>query len=639
MCGLAGFFGSAGFSPLAGQRMVARMSQRLAHRGPDDQGIWLDGDAGIAFGHRRLSIIDLSDAGHQPMISASGRYVIVLNGEIYNHQEIRNELDSGVSPPHWRGRSDTETLLSAIERWGIPISLTKSVGMFAVALWDREDRVLTLARDRIGEKPLYFGWQGKTLLFGSELKSLRAHPAFQADIDRDALASYMRDGYVAAPYSIYRNIYKLLPGCLIQFSSATAPNTLPATEEYWSMADAVAAGVDTMFTGTEDEAAEQLDAHLRAAVALQRVADVPLGAFLSGGTDSTSVVALMQSQSSQPVRTFTIGFAEEKFDEAAHAKAVSAYLGTEHCQLYVTPQDAMDVIPKLPGFYDEPFGDSSAIPTILVSKLARQQVTVALSGDGGDELFAGYGRYRRNEQIWSRMRRIPFRGRNSVSRFLRGCTTQRPRSKIAWKVDRLAQYMSARTAEDSYAIQTSLQTDVHSLVLDSNSNLTRVRFASRPVPPQQDLYTMMMYRDAIGYLPDDILVKVDRASMAFGLESRVPMLDHRLVEFAWRLPLHMKVRDGQEKWLLKQVLEKYVPRALTQRPKAGFAVPVGHWIIGPLRDWAEDLLRKDRLDDMGFLNAAVVRERWDQHLLGVSGGADGIWAVLMFQAWLGADSA
>jgi asparagine synthase (glutamine-hydrolysing) len=609
------------------------MSESLSHRGPDDAGTWVDGDAGIAFGHRRLSVLDLSPAGHQPMISASGRYVVVFNGEIYNHLEIRSELELLASPPDWRGHSDTETLLSGVERWGVDSVLKKSVGMFAFALWDRQARVLTMARDRIGEKPLYYGWQGGTFLFGSELKALRIHPAFNAEIDRNVLTLYMQLGYIPAPWSIYQNIFKLLPGTYAQLPAREYPGFLPEPKVYWSLRRVAESGLASPFSGSDQDAIDELEAQLTRAVSLQSIADVSLGAFLSGGIDSSTVVALLQLQSSLPVKTFTIGFHESGYQEAEHARAIAAHLRTDHTELYATPRDAMDVIPKLPALYDEPFGDSSAIPTFLVSQLARRQVTVSLSGDGGDELFAGYTRYQRTDDIWRAMSRIPYFVRSAAAHFVGSVFSSRAPYSIGSKANRLALYLSARKTEEVYRTQTLHRQDAHDLVLGTDE-LPLAGGMLDADRPHGCLYDTMMYTDSVTYLPDDVLVKVDRASMGVGLEARVPMLDHRVIEFAWRLPVHMKVRNREGKWLLNQVLQKHVPASLVDRPKMGFGVPVGKWIRGPLREWAESLLSEERLKQDGFLNPRVVREQWSRHVDGLQAGDDSVWHLLAFQAWL-----
>lgn len=632
MCGIVGFLQPAGFSTVHAEKLVGRMASEIAHRGPDDSGVWLDGRAGVALGHTRLSIVDLSSAGHQPMVSASGRYTIALNGEIYNHAQIRKEIQGSRSNTVWRGHSDTETLLSAIDCWGIERTLTKSVGMFAFVLWDRQEQTLTLARDRLGEKPLYYGWQGDIFLFGSELKALRAHPSFLADIDRDAVAMYLRRGYISAPRSIYQNIHKLQPGTSVQLSASSG--RLNDVKCYWSLSEVIENAGSNRFVGTDAEAIDELEAYLTRAIAQQSIADVPLGAFLSGGIDSSTVVSLMQSQSAGRIKTFTIGFQESGYDEAVQAKAIADHLGTDHNELYVTPKDAMDIIPCLHTMYDEPFGDSSAIPTALVSRLARQQVKVSLSGDGGDELFGGYRRYQRTADIWAAVNRIPRIIRKSMSYGFRTASSLAGMSAYGWKADRLAHYLSALNWSDVYSIQTQQFTASYNLVVGPH-RLSPASLSESLAPPMSgSLHHFMMVRDALGYLPDDILVKVDRAAMSTSLETRMPMLDHRVVELAWSLPIEMKLRHGQGKWVLRKLLERHVPLALIDRRKSGFSIPVGEWLKGPLRDWAEQLLSTDRLRRDGILNTELVRSQWSQHLKGQRNCADSVWALLMFQAWM-----
>lgn len=633
MCGVTGYYQPAGFSTIDAEQTVRKMSACLSHRGPDDEGAWLDGDAGIAMGHRRLAILDLSPAGQQPMISASGRYVVAFNGEIYNHLEIREKLALEDSPPEWRGYSDTETLLAAIDHWGIDSALKRAVGMFAIALWDRKKRTLTLARDRMGEKPLYYGWQNGSFLFGSELNALRAHSAFQSEIDRDVLAMYMCRGYIEAPYSIFKNIFKLLPGTYLQVSAHGRPGVLPVPKKYWSLLDVAERGLAQPFNGSDDEAITELESRLKNAVALQSVADVPLGAFLSGGVDSTTVVALMQEQSSGPVKTFTIGFNEENYNEAVHAKSVAQRLGTDHTELYITPREAMEVIPLLPRIYDEPFGDSSAIPTFLVSQLARKHVTVSLSGDSGDELFGGYKRYQRTTDIWDMISRLPRFSRSAMGFGLSAISQLSRSSEFGRKAKQLVSYLSARNVDECYQRHILQRQDVHDLVLGAGQ-LPPHASAPSFLVSDKNPYEAMMYTDGMGYLPDDILAKVDRAAMDVSLETRIPFLDQHVIEFAWSLPTRMKIREGEGKWLLKQVLRKYVPDSLMARPKMGFGVPVGRWMRGPLRDWAENLLCSEKLEQQGFLNPRLVRQEWLQHLNGVSMSGDKVWQVLMFQAWL-----
>jgi asparagine synthase (glutamine-hydrolysing) len=632
MCGIAGFFRPSGLAASVAEAIAEGLAETLLHRGPDDAGTWVDGEAGIALGHRRLAILDLSAAGHQPMISASGRYVIVFNGEIYNHLEIRKEIEARDSPCPWRGHSDTETLLASFDSWGIEPTLRKAVGMFAFALWDRQNRVLTLARDRIGEKPLYYGSQGDIFLFGSELKALRAHPDFRPEIDRNVLVDYMRRGYIAAPNSIYRNVFKLLPGTYLQLSPRHLPGTLPNAKAYWSLRAVAESGLSKPFEGSDAEAVAQLEGHLMHALSLQSIADVSLGAFLSGGIDSSTVVALMQAGSSLAVKTFTLGFCESDYQEAQHAKSVARHLGTDHTEMYVTAREALEVIPKLSDMYDEPFGDSSAIPTFLVSQLARGHVTVSLSGDGGDELFGGYTRYQRTDDIWRAIRRIPYCARKAVSWGISALSRHVNGSSLGWKANRLALYLSARKGEDCYHTQILHRQDASGLVV----GIDRASSACGPLTAalsQGHLFSDMMYSDAATYLPDDILTKVDRASMAVSLEVRVPMLDHRVIEFAWRLPFKMKVRNRESKWLLRQVLQKYVPRSMMDRPKMGFGIPIGQWLRGPLRDWAEDLLAEDRLSRDGLLDPHLVRAQWLRHIGGIPVEVDSLWHVLAFQAW------
>lgn len=637
MCGIAGFWGTTP-DPDGTAR---RMADSLRTRGPDDAGAWSDADAGITLVHRRLAILDLSAAGHQPMHSSGGRYVIVFNGEIYNHLDLRQRLEERA----WRGHSDTETLLAAIEAWGIETALRLATGMFALALWDSEHRKLLLARDRLGEKPLYYGWQGDNFLFGSELKALRVHPGFQGEINRDALALFMRHNAVPAPYSIYQGIYKLPPGTWLTLK----PGEREARpQQYWSVREAAEAGQKSPFAGSDSEACAALDTVLRQAVAGQMLADVPLGAFLSGGVDSSTVVALMQAQSARPVRTFTIGFNEAGYNEAEHAHAVATHLGTEHTELYVTAEQAMAVIPRLPALYDEPFADSSQIPTFLVSELARRHVTVSLSGDGGDELFGGYNRYFWAARIWQRIGWLP----TTLRAALAGMLTTLPPSlwnqafkglarflPAGWryanpgdKLHKLAEILAVRSPEEIYLGLVSHWKQPADMVLGAREPATvltdSAQWAALP-----DFESRMMYLDQMTYLPDDILTKVDRAAMGISLEARVPLLDHRLVEFAWSLPLPMKIRHGQGKWLLRQALYQYVPQALIERPKMGFGVPLDVWLRGPLRLWAESLLDETRLRREGFFNPEPIRLKWAEHLSGRRNWSYYLWDVLMFQSW------
>lgn len=647
MCGMTGLWQRHGGARDTLQAQAQAMSARLTHRGPDDSGVWCDEAVGIALAQRRLSILDLSPAGHQPMHSTDGRYVIVFNGEIYNHLELRGRLRAERTAPAWRGHSDTETLLAGFVAWGIERTLQASVGMFAFALWDRQQRALTLARDRMGEKPLYYGWQGDTLLFGSELKALKAHPVFQAQIDRGALALLLRHDCIPAPHAIYRDVFKLRPGHLLRIPADAPREAQPVA--YWRYNDAVSAGLGEPLIATDAAATDALEAQLGASVGAQMLSDVPLGAFLSGGIDSSTIVALMQARSDRPIKTFTIGFTENGYDEAAHAKAVARHLGTEHTELYVHPTDALAVIPRLPAIFCEPFGDSSQIPTFLISQLTRRQVTVALSGDGGDELFGGYNRYLAARTTWEKVQRLPPLARRAAAGALRIVTPTtwdklfdhvKPALPKRWhlatpgdKAQKLADVLTLPSGQAFFVNLASEWQDPASVVIGAREPSTLLTDPAA-WPDTGSLVEWMMAMDAQTYLPDDILVKVDRAAMANSLETRVPMLDHRVMELAWRVPLQQKIRDGQGKWLLRQVLYRHVPRKLVERPKMGFGIPLDSWLRGPLRDWAEALLDENRLRQEGYFQPAVIRQKWKEHLSGRRNWQHQLWTVLMFQAWL-----
>jgi asparagine synthase (glutamine-hydrolysing) len=637
MCGISGIVGDQA-SPAGELRQAAQaMADALAHRGPDGEGLWLDEAAGVAFGHRRLAIIDLSPGARQPMISASGRFAVTFNGEIYNYRALRAELEA--AGLRLRTQSDTEVLLEGCARWGVEATARRLVGIFAFALWDREERVLSLARDQLGVKPLYWSIERGRLLFGSQLAALAAHPSWRPEIDRNALAAYFRHSCVPAPHSIYRNVFKLPPGSILTLPRGGAP----CLSGYWEARAVAKAGTADRLRTNDADAADRLEALLRAAVERQMIADVPLGAFLSGGIDSSSVVALMQAVSARPVKSFTIGFREADYDEARHARAVAQHLGTDHTELYVSPDEARKVIPRLADWFDEPFADSSAIPTFLVSEMARRQVTVALSGDGGDEVFAGYNRYRLARQLAGALR-LPRALRAGAASLLRALSpagwdrllaAMPVRSRPAQGGDKLQKLAAVLALEDGGAVYRRLVSawerperlviggcEPQSILSDASV----ARDFADPVEAQQFL-------DTVSYLPDDILTKVDRASMAVGLEARVPLLDPEVVAFAWRLPPSMKLRGGTGKWLLRQVLYRHVPRALVERPKMGFGVPIGSWLRGPLRDWAEDLLDERRLRSDGVLDPAIIRDAWRTHLSGARNLQHALWSVLMFQEW------
>jgi asparagine synthase (glutamine-hydrolysing) len=645
MCGIAGVFGG----PAVDMRSLERMTRSLAHRGPDHEDIWIDEEARIGFGHRRLAIVDLSPAGEQPMLSPSGRFVITFNGELYNHLDLRRELADAGHEVAWRGHSDVETLLAGFDFWGVRPTLIRARGMFAFGLWDKQNRVLTLARDRLGEKPLYYGRQKGSkspFLFASELKALRQHDGFDADVDREALSLFVRYLDVPAPKSIYRGISKLRPGTMLTLAEGAAE---PKIEEYWSGAAVARNGAANPVDLGPDQAVDELERILERAVRRQMMSDVPLGAFLSGGIDSSTIVAMMQKVSSRPVKTFTIGFHEEGFNEAEHAEAVARHLGTEHTELYVTASEAMDVIPSLPTMYDEPFADSSQIPTHLVAALARRHVTVSLSGDGGDELFGGYDRYLLTANFWKRIAGIPAPLRATAARILTLVSASTwtslgdaaaglvPRwmqlARLGEKVHKGAPMLTSQSLDELYEYMLRQWHDPAAIVVGSATE-DAPSFTEAPELAGLTGVERMMAQDMLGYLPDDILVKVDRAAMAVSLEARVPLLDPDVVEFAWSLPLDLKIRGSTTKWILRQLLYRHVPPALIERPKMGFGIPLGSWLSGPLRDWAEALIDERRLREEGFFHEAAIRRAWAKLLNGDSQQQLKLWTVLMFQSWL-----
>lgn len=643
MCGITGYLG---FTSNNQKEILDRMSQTLHSRGPDDFGSWYDVTNSIALGHRRLSIVDLSAAGHQPMSSPRGRYQLVYNGEIYNHVELRQQINSSGQIFNWNGHSDTETLLAGFEIWGVKETLEKCVGMFAIAVWDTKLRTLTLARDRIGEKPLYYGWQGEgekaAFLFASELKAFKKHPSFENVIDRGSLSLYLRHNYVPAPYSIYKGISKLEPGTLLTVS---LESRRPIYTTYWSGDLVAEAGKANPYQGSPSEAVGDLENLLNGSIKSQMMGDVPVGAFLSGGIDSSLIVSLMQSQSTRPVKTFTIGFNEAEFNEAEYAKAVAKHLKTDHTELYVSPEEALNVIPKLPTIYDEPFSDSSQIPTHLVSMLAKQSVTVSLSGDAGDELFCGYNRYNLTSKIWNRIAAFPKPIRKTAAVGLSSLSTESwdrigkflPKSNLSSNFgDKMHKAANVLASESTNALYLGLLSHWHdpaSIVKNGFEPPTKLTAKSPALVGLNDIERMMAL-DMLNYLPDDILVKVDRAAMAVSLETRVPFLDHRVVEFAWKLPLSIKYANNQTKWPLREILYKYVPKSLIERPKMGFGVPLSDWLRGPLRDWAEALLNEKRLEDEGYFYPKPIRKKWQEHLSGQRNWSYHLWDILMFQSWL-----
>lgn len=646
MCGICGFITTRQISLAT---TIRDMAGRLRHRGPDDEGVWIDPSDGVALGHRRLAVVDLSPHGHQPMISRDGRYVITFNGEIYNHLSLRNELDSEMSgETGWRGRSDTEVLLEGLSKWGTEKALAKTSGMFAFALWDRVDRRLTLARDRIGEKPLYYGQTERGFVFASELKAFRAFPGIKLEIDPSSVALLLQYGYIPAPHSIYIDIRKLKPASWMEVGVDGGSAKLGTPRRYWALPSASSQAVDVIPSDRKVQV-DCLDDLLSAAVREQMIADVPLGAFLSGGIDSTTVVSMMQAHASTPVRTFTIGFEEDSFNEAPHAKKIARFLGTSHTELYLSASDALNIIPSLPEIYDEPFADSSQIPTWLVAKMTREHVTVSLSGDGGDELFAGYPRYQFADTLWRSISQLHPTLRRSASSLLASRSPgewdsilrllpRKFRSAITGhRIHRLSQLMRTTSFPNFYSCLVSQWQEPWRLLREGGEEMQCIE--SFPIDSSASTLATMRLLDLDRYLPDDLLVKVDRATMNVSLEARAPFLNHRVVEFAFGLQDSILIHGGKGKWILKEVLRKYVPDSLTNRPKAGFSIPIAQWLRGALRPWADELLSADTLNRQGLLNTELVRGAWDEHLSGQHDRQAYLWNILMLQAWLQANEA
>ncbi|MFY0214355.1 asparagine synthase (glutamine-hydrolyzing) [Bacillus cereus] len=649
MCGFTGYVTrNSNYSEKEMLEDLLQMNNSIIHRGPDSGGTWINAERGIALGHRRLAIVDLTPEGHQPMYSNSGRYVIVFNGEIYNFQKLKEKIIA-YSPEYaskFRGNSDTEVILASIELFGIEKAVDSFIGMFAFSIFDLKENKLHLVRDRVGEKPLYYGWNNNHFLFGSELKSIVAHPHCHKEINRNALTLYLRHNYIPAPYSIYEGINKLEPGKHLILDLNSYKEEI---RTYWSFENIITQGIYSKNNKSEDDILEELEWLIKDSVKQQMLADVPLGAFLSGGIDSSTIVALMQQQSSKPVKTFSMGFNEDAYNEAQYAKEVARYLGTDHTEMYVTPQEALNVIPKLPVLYDEPFSDSSQIPTFLVSQLAKQHVTVSLSGDAGDELFGGYSRYQLGANSWGKLGRIPEVLRTGGATALKGISVDNWNRYFNWlspmlaktgrrgavgdKMHKIAEVIGVKDFDEFYQRLISHWKNPDEIIINGkepNYAFTDLNRKLKLENPHQN----MMYLDSITYLPDDILVKVDRAAMGVSLETRVPFLDHRIIEFAWKMPNSMKIREGTGKWALRQVLYKHVPQNLIDRPKKGFGVPIDQWLRGPLKEWCEYLLDGKRLNDQGILNPEPILQKWKEHKEGTRDWHYYLWDILMLQAWI-----
>lgn len=642
MCGIAGWLLGQGEKSWDDRGVASKMSERIRHRGPDDEGFWLDESAGVALVHRRLAILDASAAGAQPMVSASGRWLIAFNGEIYNHLDLRDEL-AAKGAPSWRGHSDTETLLAYIEAFGLEQCLSRCVGMFAFAAWDCSTRSLHLARDRFGEKPLYYGYQNGVFLFGSELKAITVHPAFEKQINGEAIASLLAFNYVPSPQAIWKGIHKLPPGSYLSVNANSG--VVPSPVRYWSLSAIAQSGGVGLMRADDGAAADELESLLRKTIRGQMIADVPLGALLSGGIDSSTVAALMQAVSAHPIKTFSIGFDERRFDESVHASAVAQHLGTDHTTLIMSPSDVLNAVPSMPSMYDEPFADSSQLPTALVMALAKRYVTVALSGDGGDELFGGYNRYLMAPRLWNLLKLVPAVVRtkivagllkvppNVLDRLANPFVKFHGQEHVGDKVFKIGQRLQGVDSIDDLYVALVTEWGLGTDRNRGDSADAPLIFRRQDWPAIRDPVQRMMVLDALTYLPDDILTKVDRSSMAVSLETRSPFLDHRIAEFAWQLPMRQKIRDGKGKWLLRQVLYKHVPERLIDRPKVGFGIPLDDWLRGPLRAWAEDLLRPESLAETDMLDVGAIREAWRLHVNGERQFGYRLWSVLMFQAW------